>query len=120
MIVFLQPVPSSHYSSTSRHHIISVISDRLKARRHKRKGFISLPGNKVASEDELAFEKVYEIDSKLEFCLRHLSKLSLRTSAHPHVFLNLHDDFSLNTKDDVLKNLRVKTTFDPIETGESI
>lgn len=94
MIMFQQlndckVVPSLHYSSTSRHHIIKVISDRLTACRHKRKGFISLLGNKVASEDKLGVEKVYEMDSKLEFCLRHLREISLRTSAHPHVFPSL-------------------------------
>lgn len=109
-------VLSLHYSSTSRHHIISVISDRLTARRHKRKGFISLLGNKVASEDKLGFEKVYEINSKLEFCLRHLREISLRTSAHPHVFPSLYDILLLNTTKGILKNVGVKRTLDPFET----
>lgn len=103
MIMFQQlndckVVPSLHYSSTSRHHIIS---DRLTARRHKRKGFISLLGNKVASEDKLGFEKVYEINSKLEFCLRHI---------------RVCDILLLNTTKGILKNVGVKTTLDPFET----
>ncbi len=118
MIMFQQlndckVVPSLHYYSKSRHHIIS---DRLTARRHKRKGFISLLGNKVASEDKLGFEKVYEINSKLEFCLRHLREISLRTSAHPHVFPSLCDILLLNTTKGILKNVGVKTTLDPFET----
>lgn len=36
-------------------------------------------------EEELGFEKVNEIDSKLEFCLIHFIKISLRTFAHSHV-----------------------------------